>query len=170
VNISVHFRLYLPHFFLESEMFRTNLSKNMKHNSVFSSLSPPLENRVFNEIIWKNVEPERPQMTIWRMRIACWITKDTNTHTHSEYVMLIFSTAAMVARTQLGTLHIHCLSCYTLRFLVSVRFLSRRNVPHQAGRLLPSVGLAPPVEKQWFRHIMSMYCESYCKYMSTQCG
>jgi len=57
----------------------------MKHISVFSSLSPPpLENRVFYEIIWKNVvEPERPQMTIWRMRIACWITKDTNTHTQN---------------------------------------------------------------------------------------
>jgi len=26
-------------------------------------------------------------MTIWRMRIACWITKDTNTH--SEYVTFI---------------------------------------------------------------------------------
>jgi hypothetical protein len=30
--------------------------------------------------------PERPQMTIWRMRIACLITKATNTH--SEYVIL----------------------------------------------------------------------------------
>ena len=26
-------------------------------------------------------------MTIWRMRIACWITKATNTH--SEYVIFI---------------------------------------------------------------------------------
>jgi len=25
------------------------------------------------------VEPDRPQMTIWRMRIACWITKATDT-------------------------------------------------------------------------------------------
>jgi hypothetical protein len=38
--------------------------------------------------MWKNtVEPDRPQMTIWRMRIACWIPKATNTH--SEYVILI---------------------------------------------------------------------------------
>jgi len=29
------------------------------------------------------VEQGRPQMTIWRMRIACWITKATDTH--SEY-------------------------------------------------------------------------------------
>jgi len=33
------------------------------------------------EIMWKNVaERGRPQMTIWRMRIACCITKATNTH------------------------------------------------------------------------------------------
>jgi hypothetical protein len=29
--------------------------------------------------MWKNtVHPGRPQMTIWRMRTACWITWDTN--------------------------------------------------------------------------------------------
>jgi hypothetical protein len=33
--------------------------------------------------VWKNiVEPRRPQMTIWRMRIACWIPKATNTLSH----------------------------------------------------------------------------------------
>ena len=48
------------------------------------------ENPVFYEIMWKNiVQPGRPQMTIWRMCIACWITKATNTH--SGYVMLIAS-------------------------------------------------------------------------------
>jgi hypothetical protein len=26
------------------------------------------------------VQPDRPQMTIWLMRIACWIPKATNTH------------------------------------------------------------------------------------------
>jgi len=35
--------------------------------------------------LWNNVEnvtqPGRPQMIIWRMRIACWIPKATNTHT-----------------------------------------------------------------------------------------
>jgi hypothetical protein len=31
--------------------------------------------------MWKNiVERGRPQMAIWRMRIACWIPKATNTH------------------------------------------------------------------------------------------
>jgi hypothetical protein len=44
------------------------------------------ENRVVCEIVRKNfVEPDRPSMTVWR--IACWIPKDTKTH--SEYVILI---------------------------------------------------------------------------------
>ena len=46
------------------------------------------ENGAVCEIMWKNfVEPNGPQMTIWRMCIACWIPKATNTH--SEYVILI---------------------------------------------------------------------------------
>ena len=45
------------------------------------------ENRAFYEIMWKNfVEPVRPQMTIWRMAIECWITKATSTY--SEYLIL----------------------------------------------------------------------------------
>jgi hypothetical protein len=38
--------------------------------------------------MWKNtVEPNRPQMTIWRTRLACCIRKARSTH--SEYVILI---------------------------------------------------------------------------------
>jgi hypothetical protein len=45
------------------------------------------ENVTVYEIMWKNiVEPERPQVTTFRMRIACWIPNSTNTH--SEYVIL----------------------------------------------------------------------------------
>jgi hypothetical protein len=45
------------------------------------------ENCAVFEIMWENmVKPGRPQMTIWRSRIACWIPKATDTH--SEYVKL----------------------------------------------------------------------------------
>jgi hypothetical protein len=38
--------------------------------------------------MWKDiVEPERPQITKWLMRIACWITKAANTH--PEHVILL---------------------------------------------------------------------------------
>jgi len=46
-----------------------------------------LENCGVCETKWKNfVERGRPQMTIWRMRIACCIPKATNIH--SENVIL----------------------------------------------------------------------------------
>jgi len=38
--------------------------------------------------MWKNTaQPDRQQMTMWRMRNACWKTKATNTH--SEYAIFI---------------------------------------------------------------------------------
>jgi len=38
--------------------------------------------------MWKNiVQSDRPQTTVWRKRMACWITKFTNSH--SEYVIFI---------------------------------------------------------------------------------
>jgi len=38
-------------------------------------------NRVFYKIMYKSIaKPDRPQMTIWRMRIACSIAKTSNKH------------------------------------------------------------------------------------------
>ena len=46
------------------------------------------ENLTVYEIMWKNIVlPGRPQMTVWCMRIACWITKVTNIH--SDYVIIM---------------------------------------------------------------------------------
>ena len=46
------------------------------------------ENLPVYELIWENiVEPDRPQMTIWRTRIAGCIPKVKNTI--SEYLILI---------------------------------------------------------------------------------
>jgi hypothetical protein len=51
--------------------------ENQNTNFTFYNFS---ENRAVYEIMWKNVvEPDRPQTTIRRMRITCWITKATNT-------------------------------------------------------------------------------------------
>ena len=54
--------------------FRQTLQRKSKHTSHVQIVF--FENR---EIKWKNMEePDRPQMTIWRMRIACWKPKTTN--------------------------------------------------------------------------------------------
>jgi hypothetical protein len=70
--------------------------------------------RAVYEIMWKNVvEPNRPRITIRRMRFACWVPKATNSH--SGYVIMYntyrISPATMVARTSLNvTLYVYWLS------------------------------------------------------------
>ena len=56
---------------------------------VFSK-SPP-ETRAAYEKMWKNIiQPDKPHMTIWRMRIACWVPKATSTHTQVVYYSLLY--------------------------------------------------------------------------------
>ena len=46
-----------------------------------------LEKLAVYEIMWTySVQPDRPQMTLWHMRIACWMPQAT--YTHYEYVLL----------------------------------------------------------------------------------
>jgi hypothetical protein len=53
--------------------------ENQNTNFVFSKVFY-FENLAFYETMWKNtLQRGGSQMTIWRMRIACWITKATNT-------------------------------------------------------------------------------------------
>ena len=68
-------------------MFQTKTVEKIK-TRILCSVTFLLRKSRVCEIISKNiVEPGRPQMTIWRMRIACWTPKATNTH--SEYVIFI---------------------------------------------------------------------------------
>jgi len=75
-------------FSLNEILARTNFCRrNQNTLFVFSNFFPP-ENCAVCEIMWESiVERGRPYMKLWGMRIACWIPKDTNTH--SKYVILI---------------------------------------------------------------------------------
>ena len=88
MKINIHFWSYLAQFFLEWEMFQTKVVEKIKTHILYS-VTPFFKKKSFR--LWDNVEnivqPDRPRMTTWRMRISCWIPKTTNTH--SEYVMLI---------------------------------------------------------------------------------
>jgi len=48
-------------------------NKNIRF--MFSN-SPPPESRAVHDI----VEAVRPQMIVWRMHVACWISKAASTH------------------------------------------------------------------------------------------
>ena len=85
-------------------------SYRLNHNSHITSVTFFLIIAV-DDIMWKNiVEPDKPQMTVWRMIITSWITKATNTHV-GFVIIIAFFTATMVAWTYLNvTLYVHCLS------------------------------------------------------------
>jgi hypothetical protein len=70
---NVHF-LCLAYFFLKWELFQKILHvEKMKTFSFCSVTLKKKKNRTVYDTMWKNiVERGRPQMTIRRMRIACW--------------------------------------------------------------------------------------------------
>jgi hypothetical protein len=53
---------------------------------MFNNFFSPENHTVYEIMLNNTVEPGRPQTTIWCMRIACWVSKGTKTH--SEYVIL----------------------------------------------------------------------------------
>ena len=76
---------YLAQFFLEWDKFQANAVQKIKTHFKFKNFFFK-SCRLWN--MYKNiVEPDWPQVTTWRVRIACWIPKETNTH--SDYVILI---------------------------------------------------------------------------------
>ena len=65
------------HFFFNYISFSSSYNEKCFKTHILCSIMFSQKNRAVYEIMWKNiVDPGRPQMTIWRMRIACWITND----------------------------------------------------------------------------------------------
>ena len=94
MKTNLHFWSYLAQFFIEWEMFQTNNNNNNNNNNkrkskhIFYPVNFFFEKRAVYETMWKyTVEPDRPQMTIRRMRIVYWITKSIGTL--SQHVILI---------------------------------------------------------------------------------
>jgi len=111
VKTNIHFLSYRAQFFLEWAMFRTEVVQEIKTHFMFSN-SPP-ENSAVCEIMWKHVvEGDCPQMTIWCMHIACWITKSTETHTQHTLQQWLKKFALLIR------LYVHCVSC-----IVGIQFI-----------------------------------------------
>jgi len=86
------------------------------------------ENHAVYEITRKHiVDPDRPQTTTLRMRIACWITNVTNTRL--EYVMFIAFPLQQWLHERALALYLHCLSCYiTFTFPRALLFWSLKRI------------------------------------------
>ena len=119
---------------------RNYLDKSRRENTHFMFNYFFSKNRTVYEIMSKKCSGNRRatnDVTIWRIRVACWISKDTCTYPHAHAQVpghlharthaqacthrpicttYCFSTTTMVSRTRLSvTLHVHCLSCLPLK-------------------------------------------------------
>ena len=94
------------------------------------------ENRALYEMAWKNVvKPNRRQMIVWRMHIACWIT--TTTDTHSECVIFI----AFPRQTRLHKSAPMLCYTYNACIVLSCSFTNKRQSILCTGQ---------PWSEQWF--------------------
>jgi hypothetical protein len=93
MKINIHLWSYLAQFFLDWEIFQTEFVEKVKIHIICSTIfyrkSCPL---------WDN--RDRPQMTVWHTRFACWITKVTDTHSRMCNTHCV-STVTMDTRTPL---------------------------------------------------------------------
>jgi len=124
MKTNLRFWPYVTHF-LEWEMFQTKVVEKVKRRFLHSVTSPPPQNRACCETMWKNVvEPDRPQMIIRRMRIACWIPKATNTH--SEHGIFIVFPPQQWLHERASMLRYMYIASLVLRHLVliTVNFVS----------------------------------------------
>jgi len=101
--------IYLSQF-LEWEIFQEKKFRGNQNTHLMSSKFSFFENRVVRNIMWKNiVERGRQQMTIWCMRVACWVPKATDKH--SEYVILTV--------LHCNNVRTNAPQCYVIRALLS---------------------------------------------------
>jgi hypothetical protein len=71
------------------------------------------------------VQPDRPRMTIRRMRIACLIPKATDTHREH-----CFFQVTIVRRTTLDATRVRFLSCYYCSSVSTTDFLVVQHIAH----------------------------------------
>jgi hypothetical protein len=72
------------------------------------------------------LEPDRPQIKIWRMRIACWIPKATDTHSECALLIAFPLQQWLHDRASMLRLYVHCLLLRSYR--VTIKEIDTFNV------------------------------------------
>ena len=107
---------HLAEFFLEWEMFHTKFIEQIKthtHKHTYLCSEAFSENLAVYQIMWESkTAPYRSQITIWFMRIACWITKATDTK--SEYILIIVFPLQQLFRERASILRNVYIACLFL--------------------------------------------------------
>jgi hypothetical protein len=107
-------------------------------------------NRALLEIMWRNtLDPSRPQMTIWRIRVTCWYLS-LRKHTLRIYMILIAYPLRLIFM-----IYVHCLICLFDAwdggyFYAMCRCAQKSTYFHVKSRLLFSDSNASGIRKQYF--------------------
>ena len=108
MKTNVHVLSYLAEFFLEWKMFQKTVVQKIEVH-ILCSITCFRKCAVYE--MWKNiVQRDRLQMTIWRMCVACWVPKATNTLTGCV-ILIAFPLQQWYYELVSVTLYVHCLSC-----------------------------------------------------------
>ena len=117
---NTHLWSYLAQFVLEWEMFQIKFVEKIDSHFMFNKLL--FEDRA----VWDNVETycragQVTQKTVWRIRIACWVTTATNTH--SVNVMFIaFPQQQWYHEYATMLRYTYAAFCYTIRSIYNVSY------------------------------------------------
>jgi hypothetical protein len=113
MKTNIYFLSYLAYVFLEWEMFQTKVTEEVTTYILFSINCLRKSCHLWDNVEKYIIEPDRPQMTIWRMRIAFWIPKATNTL--SEYaILIVFHCNSSCTNASRLYVIVHSLSCLLL--------------------------------------------------------
>jgi len=105
---NIHFWSYFAQFFLKLGIFQAKWVEKIKTHFLFS-VTVFRDRAVYEKRRKNTVGPDRSQMTLWRMRIVCWIHKSKNTHL--DCVILIAFPLKQWLHGQTSMLHYTCLAC-----------------------------------------------------------
>jgi len=95
----IYFFIICHSILLRMENFSDKISEKIGRHFLFIVALPPPH--PFYVIMWKNgAERGRPQMTLWCMRKACWITETTETCHYLWYVLLFHCNNGCTKATQ----------------------------------------------------------------------
>jgi hypothetical protein len=86
VKTNIHFLSYLAYYVVEWELFQTNVVEKIETHFKYSNCF--LKSRLYGIMRQNIVQPDRTQMAIWRIHIACWIHNATDTSQYMYYLLL----------------------------------------------------------------------------------
>ena len=141
-----HLCQYLAKFFLEWKMIQTKVIEKIKTHILYSITFFRKYCRLRDNVeTLGGVRGATDDVTIRRIRVACWISKTISTHRHAHAHAPGHPHVRMRTQTNMQylllfhgsniTLYVHCLSCYSLYVTYSQYTVSKKSISPSPPKL-----------------------------------